>query len=177
MFSTLLKGIPSDQQLTITLLRLGEMHDTPLPPPPMYTEAPPERAVTPELEDNLPPVNPETAERDLTHDSENYEEHYAGYDHDSDATLGDKEDDASSGGGKKKHRFLGFLKGTAKTGVTAVMGADRIKASAGSTHSKERQGVLRKRQYVDGPSMFKCRYGGKKVRENAWGFGWLSRRN
>lgn len=65
-------------------------------------------------------------------------------------------------GKQKKHRFLGFLKGTAKTTVSAVMGADRVKAQAGSQHSKERQGVLRKRNYVDGPSMFRCRNDGKK---------------
>jgi hypothetical protein len=161
-FSTLLAGVPSNAQLALTLLRIGEEHNTPLPPPPQYTEAPPERSLTPELEDNLPPVNEDFAERDLSHDHEF---------HEGDAT--EVEDDAitqeTSGASDhkttKKHRFLGFLKGTAKAGVTATLGADRVKASIGSNKSKQRQGVLRKRQYQDGPSMFKCRYGGKK--------GWL----
>lgn len=161
--STLLKGVPSNAQLALTLLRIGEDHHTPLPPPPQYTEAPPERSLTPELEDNLPPVNEDFAERDLSHDHEF---------HDDDATEVGEDDavtqettGASDHKQGKKHRFLGFLKGTAKAGVTATLGADRVKASVGSSKSKQRQGVLRRRQYQDGPSMFKCRYEGKK--------GWL----
>lgn len=49
--------------------------------------------------------------------------------------------------------------------MTAVIGADRVKAQVGSEASKRRQGVLKRRKYIDGPSMFKCRYHGKK--------GWL----
>lgn len=161
--STLLKGVPSNAQLALTLLRIGEDHHIPLPPPPQYTEAPPERSLTPELEDNLPPVNEDFAERDLSHDHEF---------HDDDATEVGEDDavtqettGASDHKQGKKHRFLGFLKGTAKAGVTATLGADRVKASVGSSKSKQRQGVLRRRQYQDGPSMFKCRYEGKK--------GWL----
>ncbi|KAI9373532.1 hypothetical protein BJX61DRAFT_533100 [Aspergillus egyptiacus] len=36
--NTLLKGIPTDAQLTLTLLRLGELSSTPLPPPPSSRE-------------------------------------------------------------------------------------------------------------------------------------------
>ena len=156
--STLLKGVPSNSQLALTLLRYGEDHNTPLPPPPKYTEAPPERSHSPVLEEHLPPVNPDTAERDLSHDHE-----YAGDEH-SKAVVDQNSPTSASEEtpAKKKHRFLGFLRGTAKTTVTAVMGADRLKAGAGSEHSKQRQGVLRKRQYIDGPTMFKCRYDGKK---------------
>lgn len=155
--NTLLAGVPSNSQLALTLLRIGEEHDTPLPPPPKYTEAPPERAVTPELEENLPPVNADTAERDLSHDQEYY----------ADSTTDVDPDDGldDEGKPKKKHRFVNFVKGTAKTGVTAVLGADRVKAQIGSSKSKQRQGVLRRRQYIDGPSMYKCRSDGKK--------GWL----
>ena len=149
--------MPSNSQLALTLLRIGEEHDTPLPPPPKYTEAPPERAVTPELEENLPPVNADTAERDLSHDHEYYADSTTDVDPD------DELDD--QGKPKKKHRFVNFVKGTAKTGVTAVLGADRVKAQIGSSKSKQRQGVLRRRQYIDGPSMYKCRSEGKK--------GWL----
>ena len=139
-------------------MRIGEEHNTPLPPPPQYTGIPPERSVTPELEDNLPPVNPDTAEKDLSHDIT--------YGTDGETTAAEEDDGHDEHGKpKKKHRFLNLLKGGAKTGVTAVLGADRVKAQLGSEHSKQRQGVLRRRQYIDGPSMYKCRYDGKR--------GWL----
>jgi len=156
--NTLLKGVPSNNQLALTLLRIGEDHNTPLPPPPQYEGEAPTRSPSPTLEDDLPPVNPDTAERDLSHDHE-----YAG-DNLSKTAVEDNSPTATNteAGKHKKHRILGFLKGTAKTTVSAVMGADRVKAQAGSQHSKERQGVLRKRNYVDGPSMFRCRHDGKK---------------
>jgi hypothetical protein len=164
LYSTLLKGVPSNAQLALTLLRIGEEHNTPLPPPPQYTDEPPERSVTPELDENLPPVNEDFAERDLSHDHEFRDDDATEVD-DEDAAIKQETRGASDNIKTKKHRFLGFLKGTAKAGVTATLGADRVKASIGSSKSKQRQGVLRKRQYQDGPSMFKCRYDGKK--------GWL----
>ena len=39
--NTLLKGIPTNAQLTITLLRVGEANKAPIPPPPQTHEAPP----------------------------------------------------------------------------------------------------------------------------------------
>ena len=42
--NTLLKGIPTNAQLTITLLRIGEANKAPLPPPPYNGPAPPDAA-------------------------------------------------------------------------------------------------------------------------------------
>jgi hypothetical protein len=52
--NTLLKGVPTNAQLTITLLRIGEANKAPLPPPP-YSGPPP------------PAVAHETAGQDLEH--------------------------------------------------------------------------------------------------------------
>ena len=41
--NTLLKGVPTNAQLTITLLRIGEANKAPLPPPP-YSGPPPPNA-------------------------------------------------------------------------------------------------------------------------------------
>ncbi|KAL9057170.1 MAG: hypothetical protein Q9162_002498 [Coniocarpon cinnabarinum] len=41
--NTLLKGVPTNAQLTITLLRVGEANKAPLPPPPQTHEAPPDQ--------------------------------------------------------------------------------------------------------------------------------------
>jgi len=52
--NSLLKGVPTNAQLTITLLRIGEANKAPLPPPP-YSSLPP------------PKVAHETAGHDLEH--------------------------------------------------------------------------------------------------------------
>lgn len=52
--NTLLKGVPTNAQLTITLLRIGEHNKAPLPPPPYSGPAPPD-------------VAHETAGEDLDH--------------------------------------------------------------------------------------------------------------
>ena len=52
--NTLLKGVPTNAQLTVTLLRIGEANKAPLPPPP-YSGPPP------------PNVTHETAGQDLEH--------------------------------------------------------------------------------------------------------------
>ncbi|KAF3353318.1 hypothetical protein VdG1_08455 [Verticillium dahliae VDG1] len=41
--NTLLKGIPTNAQLTITLLRIGERNKAPLPPPPRSDQVPPDQ--------------------------------------------------------------------------------------------------------------------------------------
>ena len=42
--NTLLKGVPTNAQLTITLLRIGEANSAPLPPPPYSSVPPPDAA-------------------------------------------------------------------------------------------------------------------------------------
>jgi hypothetical protein len=54
--NTILKGVPTNAQLTLTLLRVGEVNKAPLPPPPIPGEVPPEEPVmvsTEELKENL----------------------------------------------------------------------------------------------------------------------------
>ena len=48
--------VPTNAQLTLTLLRVGEANKAPLPPPPIPGEAPPEESVkvsTEQLKENL----------------------------------------------------------------------------------------------------------------------------
>jgi hypothetical protein len=67
---------------------------------------------------------------------------------------------------KKKHgrKILGFFRGTAKVGVESVLGADKVKATAGSETSKNRLGILPKKATIPGPSgpvIFEGRWKGK----------------
>ncbi|EPQ50194.1 hypothetical protein GLOTRDRAFT_50913, partial [Gloeophyllum trabeum ATCC 11539] len=68
---------------------------------------------------------------------------------------------------KKQHRLLNFIKGTARTGVSTILGVDQVRAKTiGDEHAKRRLGVLHghdhKSEHSEGPTAFNCRYEGKK---------------
>lgn len=146
--NTLLKGVPTNAQLTVTLLRIGEANKAPLPPPPYAGPPPPEAAH-------------ENAGEGLEHlgvpDEEMAEAIHP------DATAVTTESDAAPK--KKQHgrRILAAIKGVTKGGVETVLGTDRLKAAAGGEHAKNRLGVLRSEKTITaGPIDFPCRYKGKK---------------
>ena len=148
--STILKGIPTNAQLTITLLRIGEANKAPLPPPPRSDGPPPEHPK--DLDHN-----------DLTLDASSAEVHEAIHADTAETTA---TEEAPTEKPKHRHgsRILGFFKGTTKTGVEAKLGVDKVRAAAGSSHAKDHLGVLPKPedQVPTGPVDFKARYKGKK---------------
>ena len=159
--NTLLKGVPTNAQLTLTLLRIGEANKAPLPPPPTAALPPPVQpaAVTDEHLRTVgadEPLNatPEELAAAMAHDPDTAHEHTG-------------EDVAASKDkphGKKGSRVLGALKSGVKGAVSSALGADHLKAKAGSEHAKQRLGVVPKdpKSDVSGPSDFKCRYHGQK---------------
>lgn len=160
-FSTILKGVPTNAQLTLTLLRIGEANKAPLPPPPQTATAPPDQPA--DLSDEHLratgadwPLNATQEELDdaMSHDPTTAHE------------TGGADIDASKNTkhGKKGSRVLGFFKSTAKAAVETSIGADRLKAKAGSGHAKNRLGVIPKPNVpkISGPVDFKCRYKGNK---------------
>ncbi|KAF2814806.1 uncharacterized protein BDZ99DRAFT_548967 [Mytilinidion resinicola] len=159
--NTILKGVPTNAQLTLTLLRLGEANKAPLPPPPQTATAPPDQPA--DLSDEHLratgadwPLNATQEELDdaMSHDPTTAHE------------TGGSDIDASktTKHGKKGSRVLGFFKSTAKAAVETSIGADRLKAKAGSGHAKNRLGVIPKpnEPKISGPVDFKCRYKGNK---------------
>jgi len=152
-----LRGVPTNNQLTLTLLRIGEAHGMPLPPVPRSNPDDPNldlnlgidtlgvNSMASELPaaDQLP-----LPEGDMVNEEQ-----------------GDEEKDGP------KHRHLSkairFLKGNAKTLVGAKLAVDHVRASAGSEKAKGHLGVIPKpkRLIYAGPSEFKARLGGKS--------GWL----
>ncbi|MCJ1396907.1 hypothetical protein MMC11_000098 [Xylographa trunciseda] len=152
--NTILKGVPTNAQLTVTLLRVGEAHKAPLPPPPRSDEAPPDHPA-------------ELDKDELTLDASDGEIHDAIH-HDAESKAIADGSAPSSSTAKPKHhhgaRVLGFLKGTTKTGVEAKLGIDKVRASAGSKTAKSHLGILPKPgEYLpSGPIDFKARYKGKK---------------
>ncbi|KAK3386185.1 hypothetical protein B0H63DRAFT_415410 [Podospora didyma] len=159
--NTLLKGIPTNAQLTITLLRIGEANKAPLPPPPRIDEAPPNQPA--ELTDEHlraagaePPLNATPAELNaaIQHDPKTAHE------------TGGADIDAAKDAkhGHKGNRVLNFFRGFTKAGVKTAIGTDTVRAKIGSHHAKNRLGAVPPANDVpiSGPVEFKARYNGKK---------------
>lgn len=157
--NSLLKGVPTNAQLTMTLLRIGEANKSPLPPPPPAVNAPVPTAkeghemaadVPPEYEAELKEHHDEIQQGDVS-------------------AEGGQDDDAASKTSKKKKpsRILGFFKGTVKAGTNTVLGTNAVKAEAlRLEHARRKKGVVKKdvsREAVgDGPTSFHARLHGKK---------------
>jgi len=158
--NTLLKGVPTNAQLTITLLRIGEANKAPLPPPPRVDEPPPE-------------VPAEISEKDLRATGADYplnataEELDLAMAHDPAVPheTGGADIDASKNAhkGKGGSKILGFFRGITKGGVETAIGTDKVKAAAGSHHAQDRLGAVPKNaDKTSGPIEFKARFKGEK---------------
>ncbi|KAI0821958.1 hypothetical protein BC628DRAFT_1328213 [Trametes gibbosa] len=150
---TLLKGVPTNAQLTLTLLRVAEQAKAPLPPPPV--SRPHHTAAAVDASNPAPTHPPQAAEalkeHDFAFDTDNYAIEGVDHDHpqasenvDGETTDGESADDAASGGKKKKtgSKVLALIKKTAHTGVSGVLGVDHLKAKIGNEHSKRRLGAV-----------------------------------
>lgn len=159
--NTVLKGVPTNAQLTITLLRIGEANKAPLPPPPRINEATPDGPAAITSDDlqatgDEAPLGATQSEIDDTvrKDPATAQE-----------TNGkDINESKSSNHGKKGSRILGFFKGTTKGAVKTAIGTDTVKAKAGSAKAKDRLGVIPRHPHLDGPVEFQARHKGHKGR-------------
>ena len=159
--NTILKGVPTNAQLTITLLRIGEANKAPLPPPPHIAEPPPEEPADISEEQLRAtgadwPLNATQEELDEAMEHDPATAHETGG-QDINAAKDSKH-------GKKGSKVLGFFKGITKGGVETTINADKIKAKAGSHHAKNRLGAVQKpdQDLTSGPVEFKSRFNGKK---------------
>lgn len=160
--NTVLKGVPTNAQLTITLLRIGEAKKAPLPPPPTSATPPPDEAAD-VTDEHLRavgsdwPLNATDEELKAA-----IEKHDASVAH---QTSGEDIDAAKEKShGKKGSKVLSMFKSTVKASIESTLGADHLKAKVGSEHSKNRLGVVpRNREaLLSGPVDFACRYHGKR---------------
>ncbi|KAI0801546.1 hypothetical protein C8Q74DRAFT_1191507 [Fomes fomentarius] len=139
---TLLRGVPTNIQLTITLLRVAELAKAPLPPPPIAR--PHHTAAAADAANPAPEHSPQAAHalkaHDFAFDTDKYE--IEGVDRPDAHT-----DEGSNGHGeakKKKHgsKLVGLIRKTTRAGVGSVLSVDHIKATIGSEHSKRRLGIV-----------------------------------
>ena len=154
--SSLLKGIPTNAQLTLTLLRIGEANASPLPPPPVSHDKAPSRAASLHHEELALGATSEEIEQAASPGP---------------ASPG-PEHPAFSGTelSEKFHRntwasrVVSLFRGTTATGVESKRGIDRMRAVIGSRHAKNRVGVLQRKGRLRtpiGPVEFDARYKGK----------------
>ncbi|KAI9801859.1 MAG: hypothetical protein M1833_002173 [Piccolia ochrophora] len=148
--NTILKGVPTNAQLTLTLLRIGEANKAPLPPPPTSSQPPSTQPRALETSDVPLDASHSEIQSAIHHDPSQPAPH---------AELPAKP--------KKQHgrHIVSFFKRSTKFGVSTVLGTDNLKAAAGSEHARHRLGVLpRPNPPPSGPVSFKGRYNGKKGR-------------
>ncbi|KAI4278492.1 MAG: hypothetical protein LQ337_000975 [Flavoplaca oasis] len=154
--NSILKGVPTNAQLTITLLRIGEANKAPLPPPPSSDQPPPNKPKSLNGDDIALDASHEEIQAAIHEDPTEKEAAEVA----AATTVGAEE--------KPKHRhgarILGFFKGTTATGVETKLGVDKVRAKVGSTTAKNHLGVLptEKERVPTGPVDFKGRYKGHK---------------
>ncbi|RYP04857.1 hypothetical protein DL764_004180 [Monosporascus ibericus] len=161
--NTLLKGVPTNAQLTLTLLRIGEANKAPLPPPPRIQEVPPDHPA--ELTGEH--LNAAGDERPFNA-SEN--EVRQAIEHDPSAVphlTGDPEADTGKNpkhGHKMGGKILGFFKGMTRGAVKASISADHARAKAGSQPAKNRLGAVSDADSrpPSGPVEFEARHKGHR---------------
>ncbi|KAK0713424.1 hypothetical protein B0T26DRAFT_873588 [Lasiosphaeria miniovina] len=158
--NTILKGVPTNAQLALTLLRLGEANKAPIPPPPRIDEAPPREPA--KLTDEQlrsaaaePPLGANSAEINEAIQNDPAKARETG-------SSTDVGEDAKHG--SKGNRILSFFRGTTKWFVKTAIGTDKVRAKIGSHHARDRLGAVPpvNNVAISGPVDFNARYNGKK---------------
>lgn len=159
--------MPTNAQLTLTLLRIGEAHNAPIPPPPRIDQPPPQRPA--QLDDRHlratagnPPLNATESEIDLAVQNDPNAEMTETGDADIERTRHPLEGSVK---GKRWPKVVEFFRGISKGAVKTAVGADHVRAKATGAHAaKDRLGVIQAsgEAPISGPVEFKGRYDGKK---------------
>lgn len=147
---TLLKGVPTNAQLTLTLLRIGEINSSPLPPPPSSQDNGPEWPI------------PRKKSKALISDQSNNQE--------ATVDLQRQQSNETLPGTKSKRRWvfkvIKFVRRTIATAIKGHIAFDRAIAIAGSSHTKNLIGMLQDRHWKTsepfGPLKFDAKFERKR---------------
>ncbi|KAL4885456.1 hypothetical protein BJY04DRAFT_205265 [Aspergillus karnatakaensis] len=152
--NSLLKGVPTNAQLTLTLLRIGEANSAPLPPPPSGSlDKAPSRPASLNHDDLT--LGATDAEIDIA----------AAAEPKLPKTEAEKERDGEKPKKTVGSRILGFFRGTTAAGIESKLAVSRARAQAGSAHAKNQKGVLQRKGLQitpSGPVQFDARYRGHR---------------
>lgn len=152
-YSNILRGVPTNSQLTLTLLRIGEVHNTPIPPVPTSNPNDADQDQAIDIED-IPVGSSPSAKLAVIQESPS-------------PTTESHVEEESEPKHKRLSKIARIFKGNTKSAVEAKLAIDRVRAKAGSDKAKGHLGVLPKPKNLvyAGPSHFKARMDGKQ--------GWL----
>ncbi|EXL94964.1 hypothetical protein NOF04DRAFT_11126 [Fusarium oxysporum II5] len=155
------RGIPTDSQLTIALLRHGERNKAPLSPPPESKGPPPEDPHI--LDDDVlsasngdrPGGAPPEEIRKAVQEEPGVVQDTGGDDHE----YPDHET-----GGKRRGKLLAIVKPVAQAAAKTVIGVNKVRAKTGTVSAKNRVGAASTREIptIAGPVEFTCRWQGEK---------------
>lgn len=172
--NTVLRGIPTNAQLVVTLLRIGEHNKAPIPPPPRTDSPPPVKphATAGKGLEHLGVYNlsPSPSQHTLTRpEGVTDEEIEEAIKPDPGVEADNRDDDDYIVEGHHKKpgkakRILNLVKSTAKGGVQTALTADKAKAKVGGHHARNRLGAVRGKGPLPGrgPVAFPARYRGHK---------------
>ncbi|KAL4914551.1 hypothetical protein BDW62DRAFT_219957 [Aspergillus aurantiobrunneus] len=152
--NSLLKGIPTNAQLTLTLLRIGEANTAPLPPAPSGSldKAPSRPASINHEQLTLGATSEEINQAAAAEPKQHHHHHKVG-----EGEQKEKKTFAS--------RLLNFFRGTTAAGIEGKLAVARARAEIGSADAKNQKGVLQKKGLQvlpSGPVEFDARYKGHR---------------
>lgn len=162
--NTLLKGVPTNAQLTITLLRIGEANRAPLPPPPHSDVPPPDEPAA--IDKHAITSGGLDASHSEIHDAITSDDPPS-----SSTTTTTTTADSSAPSNKKtggiSAKLMSVFKSTAAASVSTKLSTDHVRAAVGSGHAKQKLGILphkeeMKKAATEGPIEFKGRFDGQK---------------
>ncbi|KAK0124803.1 hypothetical protein ONS96_008684 [Cadophora gregata f. sp. sojae] len=150
--NNILRGVPTNSQLTLALLRIGEVHNTPIPPVPTSNPEDADQHQAIDLED-IPVGSSPSAKVSAIQESP--------------STQAQHEEKKPQPKHNKLSKISRIFKGNTKTAVESKLAIDHVRAKVGSDKAKGHLGVLPKPKNLiyAGPSHFKARLDGKQ--------GWL----
>lgn len=166
--NSILRGVPTNAQLTMTLLRIGERNKAPVPPPPASEGPPPVQTNTEAIQDlgHLGEQSPlrinsfQHANQRATAATEGEVQNAASVD----VGYYVEGEDEKANKPKKGRRIVNAIKSTVGGGINVSLIADKAKAAVGAHQAKDRRGVVKSdisRPEV-GPVRFQARYKGQK---------------
>ncbi|KAI9043658.1 DUF3292 domain-containing protein [Aspergillus affinis] len=151
LLHSLLKGVPTNAQLALTLLRIGEANAAPLPPPPDNSQIKaPSHPASLHAEDLSLGVSGDEIHQAASQSAQQLQQ---------EEKPPDKPQKSWMSG------VVGFFRGTTATGIQSKLAVDRVRAAVGSGHAKTRIGVLHRKGVTttpSGPVEFDARYKGKR---------------
>lgn len=162
----ILYGVPTNAQLTITLLRIGEANRAPLPPPPSTNGPPPNKPAEidhQELIDSGLDTSHGEIQDAITADHPNQVAGANGSVHPDDHGAAPQQKKKSGFGAKI---MSGFKHATAAV-VETKLTTDNVRAVLGSDHAKQKLGILpskdeMQKKPTEGPVEFRGRHKGSK---------------